>query len=371
MRVLDKITRLDTSQSSLQLCIKTISSGDLEQEDILSILQIIRNHPASDSMVLLFADKFHLGLEPAMRSQMLQNLVNRSLALPVDQRLPAVDWLLDIKESKLAEGVLPLSDALSSPKSFEMWVEVAIDLKRWSDIDKALANTANPLPPYRTQALEATIAGIKGNPGKSRELWDSVLSKNKNRPEVFLELLVMLIRLGEWKILYQELPVLLNDPAWALKSMETLIPVARQHRDSVLMLEFYRQAMKCRIIANADTIKDRAAYTRLILGESVRPEELEQRSKKNPENLSFRMTYALGLLKNGAKVKALFELKDVEPSIQVDALLPHQKAVYAAILHANGQAEDAQAILKTISSETLTHQEEALTSAISAAHKVD
>jgi thioredoxin-like negative regulator of GroEL len=107
------------------------------------------------------------------------------------------------------------------------------------------------------------------------------------------------------------------------------------------------------------------------LGEAVPLEALESRSRKNPENASFRLTYALGLLKSGSKVKALFELKDVEPSIQVGALLPHQKAVYATIVAANGQVEEAQGIIKTISFGSLTRQEEALVSPLSAAKKAN
>jgi tetratricopeptide (TPR) repeat protein len=371
VRVLDQITKLNPSRKSLELCANTISSGSLETDDALGLIQIIRRHPASDPASLLFADKLQLDLQPDSRSPILQGLVKRLLALPPMDRLPAVDWLIDVQEPTLAQAALPLPDAIASPKTFEMWIEATILLKQWNTIDNALADPANPLPAYRTQALEATIVGIKGNPAKSRELWSAVLSKNRDRPDVFLELLISLIRVGEWKVLYQEMPALLNDQNWAFKAVQTLIPIARQYRDSTLMLEFYQQAMKSLIIANEETIKDRAGYTRLILGEAVPLEALEARSRKNPENASFRLTYALGLLKSGSKVKALFELKDVEPSIQVGALLPHQKAVYATILAANGQVEEAQGIIKTISFGSLTRQEEALVSPLSAAKKAN
>jgi len=371
VRIMDKITKLDPSRKSLELCVNTISSGGLETDDALRLIQTIRSHPASDPASFLLADKLQLDLQPASRSLILQGLVKRLLALSLMERLAAVDWLIDIQEPTLAQAALPLPDAIASPKTFEMWIEVAIALKQWSGIAQALADPANPLPAYRTQALQATIAGIKGNPAKSRELWIAVLSKNRDRPDIFLELLTSLIRVGEWKVLYQEMPTLLNDQNWAFKAVQTLIPVARQYRDSTLMLEFYRQAMKSRIIANEETIKDRAGYTRLILGETVPLGELESRAKKHPENASFRLTYALGLLKSGSKVKALFELKDVEPSIQVHALMPHQKAVYASIVAANGQDEEAQGIIKMISLGSLTRQEEALVSPHLAAKKAN
>jgi hypothetical protein len=369
--IIDRITQIDPSRKSLELCINTINSSILDKNDALSLLQIIRRHPASDPSALLFADKFQLGLQPASRLQILQDLVKRSLALPPTERLPAVDWLLDIQEPTLAQTALPLQDAFTSPRTFEMWVEVAIALKQWSGIAKALADPSNPLPNYRTQALEATIAGMKGNPANSRKLWSDVLAKNRDRPEVFLELLISLIRVGEWKLLYVEMPSLLNDPAWASKTLETLIPVVRQYRDSALMLDFYGHVMKSQLIANEDIIKDRAAYTRLILGEAVPLEELERRVKKNPQNSAFRITQALGLLKAGAKVKALYGLKDVEPPIHVADLLPYQQSVYAAVLAANGQVNDSQSITKAIPPGSLTRQEEALFPLLSAAKKVN
>jgi Tfp pilus assembly protein PilF len=371
VRVIDRITQIDTSRKSLELCINTINSSILDGGDALTLLQIIRRHPASDPSSLLFSDKCQLVLQPASRSQILQDLVKRSLALSPTERLLAVDWLLDMQEPTLAQIALPLQDAFASPRTFELWVEVAMALKQWSGIAKALADPANPLPNYRTQALEATIAGIKGNPANSRKLWSDVLAKNRDRPEVFLELLINLIQAGEWKLLYLEMPSLLNDPAWARKTVETLIPVARQYRDSALMLDFYGHVMKSRIISNEDIIKDRVAYTRLILGEAVPLEELELRAKKNPENSAFRITHALGLLKAGAKVKALYVLNDVEPPIRVDDLLPYQQSIYAAVLVANGQVNESQSITKAIPPDSLTRQEEALFLLLSAAKKVN
>lgn len=371
VRIIDRITQIDSSRKSLELCINAINSSILDKNDALILLQIIRRHPASDPSFLLFSDKFQLGSQPASRSQILQDLLKRLLALPPTERLPAVDWLLDIQEPTLAQTALPLQDAFTSPRTFEMWVEVAIALKQWSGIAKALADPSNPLPNYRTQALEATIAGIKGNPANSRKLWSEVLAKNRDRPEIFLELLISLIRVGEWKLLYLEMPSLLNDPAWASKTLETLIPVARQYRDSSLMLDFYAEVMKSQVILNEDIIKDRVAYTRLILGEAVPLEELELRAKKNPENSAFRITYALGLLKAGAKVKALYGLKDAEPPLHVDNLLPYQQSIYAAVLAANGQVNDSQSIKKAIPPDSLTRQEEALFPLLSSTKKVN
>jgi hypothetical protein len=366
---LEKITSLDPTRKSLELGVNAITEKILNQNDALSLLQIIRKHPTADSIVLLFADKYQLHLQPSSREQILQNLAKRSLTSSPTDRIPAVDWLIDIQEPKLAQTVLPLPDAMQNPKTFDMWVEVAILLKQWTAIDKALSDPANPLIDYQKKSLEAIILGLKGDSTKSRKLWTEVFETNRANPEILLELFVKLTRLGEWKLLYLEMPSLLNNQLWASKSLQKLIPVARRHRDSAQMLEFYRQAVKSPFLANEDVINDRIAYTRLILGEDVPIGDLEGRAKKNPENSAFRITHALKLLKSGSKVKALFELKDVEPSVSADSLLPYQQSVYAAVLAANGHDEEAQALIKSIPPDSLTQQEEAFVSALLASKK--
>jgi len=111
---------------------------------------------------------------------------------------------------------------------------------------------------------------------------------------------------------------------------------------------------------------DRLAYTRLILGEAVSMEQLELRAKKNPDNAAFRVTYALGLLKSRAKVKALFTLKDFDPPLSVNSLLPYQKAIFALIVAANGNADEARVIAHMIALGSLTRQEEAMLETIRA-----
>lgn len=360
VRVLERIIRVDSTAKSLSLCIKTLQSKNLDPSGVPPLLQLIRRHPTADSNTLLFVDKFQWARQPESRSKILEDLVQRLQSLPPIDRLQAVDWLLDVNEPALAQRALPLADAIKNARLFQMWVEVAISLKQWKEIEKALADPANPLQAYQTQTLEATIAGIRGDAAKSRKLWSELLLKNRNRPEIYLEILVSLARIGDWKIIYEEMPVLLKDQTWARKTVETLIPVAEHYRDSALVLEFYRQAMKSRVVASDEAIKDRVAYNCLVLGEPVSLGELELRAKRNPENASFRITHVLALLKSGAKVKSFFHLKDVEPAVSPNTLLPQQKSIYAIVLDLNGQAEEALAVKKTIPPGSLTRQEEAL-----------
>lgn len=367
VRLLNKMALQDSTSKSLSLCIQAINSNTLDPEYALALLESIRRHPAVDSNILLFADKFQWNLQPASRSQILQLLVQRLLAMPPIERLPAVKWLLDVDKPALGLSALPLGDAIKNEQAFSMWLEVAIALKQWTGIEKALADSANPLPAYQTQTIEATIADIKGDFANSQKLWTELLLKNRDCPEIYLEILASLARIGQWKIFYAEMPVLLEDEAWADKAVNTLSPVVSHYRDSALLLEFYRHVLKSRVLASNDGIKDRFAYTCLVLGEPVSTEDLENRAKENPENVSFRITQSLGAMRSGAKVKALFNLEEVDPPVLLDSLLPHQKSIYAIALVLNGQVEEAQALKKTFSPNSLSHQEAALQTVLSGA----
>jgi len=358
--LLRRISAIDSGPAGLEALRLALSSGILEQTELQDWLNAYRSHPASNPASTLFVDEIELRLFPDSRQRVFDSVVSRGRNLAPSARVPLALWLLQNDQAASVLPLLPLGDAMQDPLAFQCWINSAIAMKMWAEADDALLHASNPLPPYQTQALQATIAGMRGDSSKSEKIWSEVLASNRTRPAVLLELLTSLTRAGEWKTFYAELPVLLNDPKWAIKTVETLIPAVRQHRDSTLMLEFYRRTLKTRFLVSEALPMDRAAYTRLVLGESVPLEELENRTKNYPENPALRVTYALGLLKSGMKVKALFQLKDVEPPVQIAALLPHQKAVYAAILAANGEAEEAQALIKTISTLSLTRQEEAL-----------
>jgi hypothetical protein len=362
-----RIGQIDPGPAGLDALRLALSSGILDQENLTEWLDAYRVHPSSDPAASLFVDEIQLGLFPESRASVFEGVVSRGLALQPLERVSLARWLLQNQQNSAVPYLLPLNEAIKNSQTFQCWIDATIGLKKWDQINDALKDPANPLPSYQTQALYATMAGIKGDSAVSEKLWREVMQNNRVRPEIFLELLIQLVRAGEWKTFYLELPVLLNDPAWALKTVETLIPVVRKYQDSSLMLDFYQQTMKSRFLIKESLPKDRAAYTRLILGETVPMEDLEMRAKKYPENASFRITYALGLLKSGSKVKSLFVVQDIEPAIQPGGLLPHQRAVYAAILAANGLHEEAQDVIKTIPPASLTRQEEALQAVLSGA----
>ena len=358
--LLQRISAIDAGPGGLEALQKGLSSGILDESEVQDWLDAYRSHPASNPASALFVDEIELRLFPDSRQRVFEGIVARGQSLIPASRVPLARWLLQNNQPSAVDALLPLADAFQDALAFQCWIEASIALKNWDQANEALRSASNPLLPYQTQALQATIAGMRGDSASSAKLWKEVVANNRSRSATMLELLISLIRAGEWKIFYLELPVLLNDPNWAIKTVETLIPVVRQHRDSTLMLEFYRRTLRTRFLVNEDLPMDRAAYTRLVLGESVTLEELESRAKKHPENPAFRITYALGLLKSGMKVKALFQLKDMDPPLAVAGLLPYQKGVYAAVMAANGRMEDARILIKTIPAGSLTLQEEAL-----------
>ena len=86
---------------------------------------------------------------------------------------------------------------------------------------------------------------------------------------------------------------------------------------------------------------------------------MPKRSVEFSETDSIRMTRSLWLLTGGSPVRALYELEDVEPAIDLGRLAPHEQVAFAAVLAANGRREEAARMAADIPRKKLTREEEA------------
>jgi hypothetical protein len=80
-------------------------------------------------------------------------------------------------------------------------------------------------------------------------------------------------------------------------------------------------------------------------------------SQANPRDFAFRITYGLALLKEGKNKEALALIESCEPDVIVETLPPHQKAIVAAALAANGRRKEALSVMSTVPPQQLSVQE--------------
>lgn len=355
--LLRRIAEIDNGPKGLS-ALKTALQADLvEDAELASWLQRVRNHPAADEEACLFADGFAIKKNGDSSARVVESLVARQLRLPPAERLESARWLIDRGQAAKVWTLFSEEESLGNPEILRLRVEGGLDSGRYVEVEDFLSRSSNPLPVYETLALRAQAAARRGDEPSALQFWNSAFDAARQQPAASLDLLRRAAASKAWPVFYDELPALLHNPDWALKSVQTLLPVLRKHRDSEIMRDFYERTRKTRFLAREALPGDRYDYTCLILGNPVSSEQIEARVKKFPESVPLRITRSLDLLQQGAKVRALFELESTDSPVDFTQLETHQKAVVASILAANNRRPEAEALAAVLPIELLTVQE--------------
>jgi len=123
-------------------------------------------------------------------------------------------------------------------------------------------------------------------------------------------------------------------------------------------LWFYEVATHSSTQLAADiAIQNDLLYLRILMSQEQTAEAAAALSQANPMDQSLRVTHAFAVFKSGDSAEALKILEASEQGIAASTLLPHQKAVVAAILAANGQAKEAELVTRMVQPNQLSVQE--------------
>lgn len=359
--LLQKMSKFNDAEGLYALRLGLLTPG-LVNNDRMKWIEQYRSHPAATSESLLLADEIQIQLDPSAREGLIQAQVKRASNLRFEQRKPVIQWMLKNNQPEAALALLPLAEAIQSREAFLLWIEAASGGGRWSEIDAALRNSANPLPACDTLPLLAQSLKMRGDLANADALYRKAIELQKSQPAAMGDLFRHLILASEWALVRENLPVLFQDPAFAFENFKLLVPLVRSQRDSQHLLEFLDGAIKSPSLQNEPLVWDSLDNTKLILKMPVSLVELESRVNRYPSNIHYRMTYVLGLLCEGRKAKAIFELENGDHRVNLASLGPWQKAIFASVLAVNDRLKEAQRLAEAIPQGSLTTQEAALLS---------
>ena len=358
-QLLQKMAKSNDAQGLDALRLGLVTPG-LVKNDRMKWIEQYRSHPAATSESLLRADELQSQLDPSAREGLIQAQVKRVLGLRFDQREPVIRWMLKNDQPESALAILPLKEAIQSREGFLLWIEAASRGRRWSDIEAALRNPANPLPAYDTLPFLAQSMKMRGDSANADTLYRKAIALHKSQPEVTGQIFEHLILAGEWALVQENLAVLFENPTLAGGNFKSLALVVRNQRDSQHLLDFLEGAIKSPFLKIDPLVLDSIDSTKLVLKMPVSLVALESRANQHPNDIASRMTYALGLLCEGRKAKAIFELENGDHRFNAASLGPWQKAIFACVLAANDRLTEAQSLVAAIPPDSLTIQEVAL-----------
>ena len=344
-----------TDAAALEALAVGASSDLLPPESRLEWIKKIRQHPIKRLPLLLFADTTEVQLDPASQPRVATELVQRVRGKSLQDRLQAAQWLLSKGQPRDAVEILPLKDALTRADSMRTWVDLAAAIGEWNTLRDALAVPTNPLPRHISKIYTARAFKMSGRDAEGDALYRAALEEYKDKPAESLEMLEYLHRSGEYGLFDTSLPYQLTKPGNAMATMQSLVPVVAEARDSTRLRQLFQMAQDCETLKDNNLILNDAAYLDLILGRVTDTAALEKRFQENPADPAVRFTLALARLQQGKKLPALTLLQ--QANIPPQNLAANQLLILASVLASNNETEKAVAVARLIPAVKISNQE--------------
>ena len=318
----------------------------------------LRLHPKATAQALLLADATDIQLQPETKPAVLAKMLERMKGAPVDDRAAGLQFLILMGEPVQAAGLLTRDEALNKRETLSLWLDAQSLTKNWPAILEVLAQPNLPLPGHLAKLYRGRALVMSGKEAEGRAAYAEALQETAGTKAEFLETLAYLNLAGEDQLFDQGLQRALSDPATAKESFIRILPSVAMRRDAARTRRAYEiAAAAAPELAKDLTLQNDLAYLNLLLGLPVDTKKIAFLSDANPRDFSFRVTYALALLKTGKNKEALTLLENCEPDVHVATLAPHHKAVVAIALAANDRRNEALGVAAILPPQQLSVQE--------------
>ena len=335
----------------------------LSPEEEQRVLVALNELPQRDAASELLAAELKLKMQPAAAEQIYQEAVAQWANGEAADVADLARWLNLHKQSERVLTLLPMERAIASDGLLLSRLDALANLERWKEIDALLTRPDLGLDPVVTESFRARSAIGQGAVLDAELHWDHALGLAAGAPFK----LRFVANFAEQSHAAPE----------ALKAYDQLSKfpehAAFAQRGRQRLIEQTGDASAARNVAerlSALTPEDvnaqgQLTHLNLLLGIDVEANLAKAKAlaAKYPTRLSFRVTSALGFLRQHDAASALAQFQGPVP-IDWSRTPPGWRAVYAAALAANNQEEGARGIMATIPLDRLSKEERELIASI-------
>ena len=356
--ILNEISKVQDATGAEAL-ITALIKGIVPANELPAWIAAIRAHPKINQRGLCLADYTESLTRLAPHATVVAKLKERVENAPVKDRSEAMEWLLKMSEPALAANLLTQNEAQMSESSYCLWLDANSLIGNWPAVLKSLDDPANPIKEnYLVQLYKAGAYQMAGRSEEADPLFLSVFEQSQGDKEKFLKCLVFLSASRQDDLFEKGLKKVLSDTPHAADSFRALLPSIYLQRDSAVALRFYELASETSPqLATDMAMQNDLLYLRILMEQSQSAKSAAALSQANPMDRSLRITHAFAVLKSGNPAEALQILEASEQGIASSSLLPHEKAVVAAILAANDRTKDAELVARMVQPNQLSIQE--------------
>jgi hypothetical protein len=305
----------------------------------------------------LAADRVDAKLRPREKSTVAAGAVKRVEGAPVLDRAAVLQWLSEIGQERLGLAILSREEAMADKTVFELWILARAGGGDWGGVLGAVDQPGNPLPEQMAKMLRGRALTGTGKADEGRALCREVVKEAGGDRKRQIEALSMLAGVREQELFEEELAKALENPDAAEAIVAGVSPAVYRTRDAIAVRRLYEIAAESPVLRDSVRVKSMLSHYRLMLGMEEDIVELATRMERHVDDPLPRVTLALAMLNLGDRVRALSELEERKPDLDVTSLGVPQQAVVAAVLAANFRRDEALGMVARMPMQMLTELE--------------
>ncbi|HEY8834318.1 MAG TPA: hypothetical protein VIM09_01945 [Chthoniobacterales bacterium] len=337
----------------------------------IELAQKLEAHPLARAPQKLLAVDLRIREQKDTRDTLIAEATERWKAGDPDEITALATWLNGKSEYERELDAIPLEKALQSRDLFLQHLDALGGLGRWPEIKELLDRDTYPLDPVVQKMYLARCNAQLGEKAASENNWQRAFEAAHGDPSKLL----MLANYAEKNNALETARAAYDEAAAEAPKLRAAhqgrLRLVQATNDTKKIHDVLAEMLA--IWPNDPAVQNDEGYTRLLLVEQAQVgsmkeevENIEQLAarlvQREPSSLPHRTLLALARLRLGKFSDAM----DAYSNIQVSrgALTPSALAVHAAVLAANGKAEDAATEVRDLDVKRLLPEEAALIAAL-------
>jgi hypothetical protein len=328
---------------------------------IADLAQRLQDHPLADRNDKLLALALR-GRLPGADDQALETSARELFPANDPSSLVTLGhWLMSQGKYPAVLELIDSQTAFERQDLFLIRIDAMAELKQWAAIKEVLQQSDPPIPEeLRLLFLARTLTEL-GEGARADLAWDQVRLAVANQPVKLANVAAYAAKLGLDDIARSSYQSLINDLDQRRSAFEQWVALERreQHTEALhqvltTMAQYY---------PSDPVVRNDVLYTGFLLDPATdaQLDEARKQVQQYPALLSYRITLALGFLRSNQPAAALTVFEGLP--INWSLVNPSWRAIFAAVLRANGLEDDAKALRNLTPGDQLLPEEAELLNA--------
>ncbi|MEY3479717.1 MAG: hypothetical protein RIQ71_492 [Verrucomicrobiota bacterium] len=340
-------------QAGLNALLVLVASPGLQSQEGAAWVEALRRHPLASDEQKLAAASAEIQLKPSSYPEVVKRTTTAFREGNVEQRAALARWLNQNREFDKTLNLIAAQEASTRSDLFLIRLDAMAGKNDWTGISELLRGDKLPLQNSVLLLYRGRASRELGKPEEAATFYRRAIMESAPTQDVMWYVINYLQRIGEDRVLEQELQKLAENPASARQAFSALVPIVQKRQDAEELYQLYDRMLKQ--LPGDTVVQNDHRYFAALTGRRADVSGGRELLAKEPQMLAYRITLALAHLKNGQHEAALkvFDGITLDPA----QIQPYQRAILAAVLGANNRETEAKQLARSVPGEQVTVQE--------------